>query len=121
MVENNQVNDSGTVIFLGSDVVGRGDNAELGTQLMQNFLHTLAGTSGRPSRLLLMNNGVRMVTHDSPVIGQLKILQELGVEILVCGTCLSRFGLTDKIAVGQVSNMYIITETMLKAKKVISL
>lgn len=114
-------NDISSVLFLGSDVVGRGENAELGTLLMQNFLHTLAGMSGRPGTILLMNNGVKLVVRDSPVLGQLKQMNEMGVEVMACGTCLSRLGLTDKVAVGVVSNMYNITEAMLKAKKVISI
>lgn len=115
------MNDSKTAIFFGSNVVGNSDNSELGTLLMQNFLHTLVGMSNRPGTILLMNNGVRLIVQDSPVLGKLQQLHELGVEILACGTCLSRFGLTDRVAVGQVSNMYVITETMLKAEKVISL
>jgi peroxiredoxin family protein len=44
-----------------------------------------------------------------------------GVKILACGTCLGYYELKDKVAVGEVSNMYTITETMLRAGKVISL
>ena len=68
-----------------------------------------------------MNDGVKLVTEDSVAVGELKQLEAQGVEILACGTCLSRLQLTDKLAVGQVSNMYDLTDIMLKADKVISL
>jgi hypothetical protein len=39
---------------------------------------------------------------------------------LACGTCLGHFGLKDKVAVGEVSNMYSIAEALLGAGKVIA-
>jgi len=48
-------------------------------------------------------------------------LSERGVEVLACGTCLGYYGLKKKVAVGEVSNMYTIAETMLSAGKVVSL
>ena len=46
-------------------------------------------------------------------------MEEQGVEILSCGTCLNFYGLTDKLKVGSVTNMYDIVESMAKADKVI--
>ena len=43
------------------------------------------------------------------------------VEILVCGTCLNYFGLTDKVAVGEISNAYTIAETLLQAGRTVRL
>ena len=43
------------------------------------------------------------------------------LEILVCGTCLSFYGLTDQLQVGTVSNMYDIVTRMQRAAKVVSL
>ena len=42
-----------------------------------------------------------------------------GVEILTCGTCLNHYGLTEKLAVGSVTNMYDIVERMTRAKSVV--
>jgi intracellular sulfur oxidation DsrE/DsrF family protein len=61
------------------------------------------------------------VTVDSPVLADLKELNNQGIEIIACGTCLSRLELSEKVAVGKVSNMYTITETMFRASKVIAL
>lgn len=112
---------TGIVIFISSDILGRGENLQLGNLLMQSFLHTIGGINLRPETIVIMNDGVKLVTTDSPVLGELRQLESQGTEILACGTCLSRLDLTDKVAVGQVSNMYTLAETLLKAKKVIPL
>jgi selenium metabolism protein YedF len=110
-----------TVIFIGSNIIGRGENEELGGLLMHSFLNTIGGLVSRPESIIFMNSGVRLVVEDSPVLGELKQIEEEGVELLACGTCLSRLGLSDKVAIGQVSNMYTLASTLLEANKVISL
>jgi len=111
----------GSVLFIGSDIVGRGENLALGILLMQKFLHTIITSPGRPGTILLMNDGVKLATQDSPSLGELKELEKQGVEIFPCGTCLARLGLTDKLAVGKISNMDEIADKILQADKVISL
>lgn len=112
---------TGIVIFIASDVLGRGDNQQLGSLLMQSFLHTLGGLTSSPETIVFMNSGVTLVTNDSPVLGELRQLENQGIEILACGTCISRLQLADEVAVGQVSNMYTIADTLLRAEKIISL
>jgi selenium metabolism protein YedF len=113
--------DRSTVILIASDVLGRGENVPLGSLLIHSFLNTLGAFNSKPASILFMNDGVRLVTEDSVAVGELNQLEAQGVEILACGTCLSRLELTDKLAVGRVSNMYDLTDIMLKADKVISL
>jgi selenium metabolism protein YedF len=110
----------GIVLFIASDVLGR-DDQQLGSYLMQSFLDTLGGLTLRPETIIFINNGAKLVTKDSPVLGELLQLEDLGVEILACGTCLSRFELSEKVAVGKVSNMYNIADTLLRADKIVSL
>ena len=112
---------SDTVLFIGADVMARGENRELGSLLMLRFLHELGGRRLKPRTIIFMNSGVQLVTEDSAVLGELKQLENQGVEILACGTCLSRLQLSDKVAVGQVSNMSDITNILLKANRVISI
>ena len=112
---------SDSVLFIGSDIIGRGENYELGSLLMQKFLHEVGGHRLRPEIIILMNNGVKLVTEDSLLAGELQQLEKQGVDVLACGTCLQRLQLTDKIIVGKVSNMADITDILLKATKVISL
>ena len=88
---------------------------------MQKFLHEVGGHRLKPEVVILMNNGVKLVTEDSILAGEFKQLEEQGVEVLACGTCLQRLQLTDKVIARQVSNMTDITDIMLKATKVVSL
>ena len=44
---------------------------------------------------------------------------ERGVEILSCGTCLNFYDLKEKLAVGEVTNMYVIVEKMSGADRVV--
>ena len=110
-----------TIILIGSDILGRGGNPQLGSLLIHSFLNTLGSFNSRPSSIIFMNDGVKLVTEDSIAVGELKQLEEQGVEILACGTCLSYLKLADRLAVGRVSNMYDLADIMLRAGKVITL
>ena len=46
-------------------------------------------------------------------------MEAQGVEILTCGTCLNFYGLTDRLRVGEVSNMYTIVEKLSQADRTI--
>jgi len=74
-----------------------------------------------PEKIIFFNSGVKLVVEGSPVLEDLWALNERGVEILACGTCLGYYDLKEQIAVGEISNMYTIAETMLRAGKTISL
>jgi selenium metabolism protein YedF len=112
---------AGIVVFISSDIIGRGENIALGNLLMQSYLHTLVGLNIKPETIIFMNNGVKLVTVDSPVLADLKELDKQGIELIACGTCLSRLELMEKVGIGKVSNMYTITETMFRASKVVSM
>ena len=107
-------------VFVGRDIIGDGDR-ELGTNLMRMFFYTLAQSDDLPQSVLFMNAGVKLPTLDGQVADHLKALSDSGTEILVCGTCLNFYGITDQLKVGAVSNMYDIVTRMQKAAKVISL
>lgn len=107
-------------VFVGRDIIGDGDR-ELGTNLMRMFFYTLSQGEDKPGAVLFMNAGVKLPTLDEQVAEHLKALSAVGVEILVCGTCLNFYGLTEQLRVGTVSNMYDIVTRMQKAGKVISL
>ena len=67
----------------------------------------------------LLNGGAKLTTEGSASLEDLKTLEANGVEILTCGTCLDYYGLKDKLAVGGVTNMYVIAEKMLNAGNVV--
>ena len=111
---------SQTVLAVSSDCMGRGDD-ELGRLLLRNHLHALAEAAQRPDVLVFFNSGVKLAAAGSPALDDLRALAASGAQILLCGTCVNHFELKDEIAVGEISNMYTITETMLEAAKVINL
>ncbi len=108
------------VLVVASDVMGRGDS-ELGGILVRSFFHTLGEVEPLPQTITFLNSGVKLACEGSRVLDDLCALAEQGIEMLVCGTCLGFYELTDKLDVGQVSNMYDIAETMLGAGKVVQL
>ncbi len=109
-----------SLIFVNSDMIGKGSD-ELGEALLKAFLNTLAASDNKPDKLVFMNSGVRMVAQDSGALDSLKNLENQGVEVLACGTCLDYFSLKDQIAAGRISNMYDILDSMLTADKVITI
>lgn len=69
-----------------------------------------------------MNEGVKLLVEGQDQnIESVHKLMEQGTEVLVCGTCLDFYGLKEKLAVGEVSNMYDILGRMREAAKVIAL
>jgi selenium metabolism protein YedF len=103
------------VLVVPDEFMGRGEHDELGHVLMRSFFHTLGEIEPLPKTIIFFNSGVKLVVDGSPVIEDLRALDAEGVEILACGTCLGYYELKDDVAVGTVSNMYTIAETMLGA------
>ena len=108
------------VLVVSGDKMGRGDQ-ELGEVLVRGFFHTLGEIESRPDTIIFFNAGVWLAAEGSPVLDDLCSLEAAGVSLLACGTCLDYFELKDRLAVGRVSNMYEIAETMLSAGKVVML
>src|SRR5512139_1657212 len=103
-----------TVIVISSDAIGRGDDG-LGQVLLRNHLHALTEITPGPDVLVFFNAGVFLAVEGSLALDDLRALAGQGVKMLLCGTCLGHYGLRDKVAVGEISNMYEISETMLRA------
>ena len=70
--------------------------------------------------MIFFNTGVKLTVRDSDVLDDLKELEAKGVKFLVCGTCANFFDITKDVAVGTISNMYDIAETMSKAGRIIA-
>jgi hypothetical protein len=66
-----------------------------------------------------LNSGIFLSLQDSPVLDALKKMEESGIEILVCGTCLDYYNKKGVLGVGRVSNMYDILDSMATASKVV--
>jgi len=106
------------VICIKSERMGEGE-AELGTILIKAFINSLKEQDKLPTHLVFYNSGVKLTTKDSPVLEALSDLEDKGIRIMVCGTCIDYYGLKDKLGVGMISNMYSITETLANAGHVV--
>ena len=108
----------GLVAAIGASVMGQGDDV-LGKVLMKSFIYALSQQDTLPQTVLLFNGGAFLSCAGSDSVQDLQAMAAEGVEILTCGTCLNHYGLTEKLAVGSVTNMYDIVERMTRAKSVV--
>ena len=107
-----------TVYAFGSNCMGLGDD-ELGATLMKGFIYAVSQLDELPKTMLFYNGGAKLTVEGSASLEDLKSLQAQGVEILTCGTCLNFYGLSDKLAVGEVTNMYSIVEKLNGASHIV--
>ncbi len=107
-----------TIVVVSSDRMGSG-NDELGKVLIKGFIYAVTQLDELPKKMLFYNGGATLTTEGSDSLEDLKSLEAQGVEILTCGTCLDYYQLKDKLAVGTVTNMYSIVESMAEAGKII--
>jgi len=99
------------LILIGSDSLGAPE-PDLGRLLMGNFLRNLGDRADLPNCIVLWNGGVLLAAADSPVLDHLKRLDERGVAIVSCRTCIEYFELESKVGVGQVDGMVGILERL---------
>lgn len=106
------------VVFVTSNVFGEGDE-KLGQILMKAFIKTLKDLENRPQKAIFANLGVRLTTEGSDLISDLRALEQDGMTILSCGTCLDYYGLLDALQVGAASNMFEIATALVEADRIV--
>lgn len=110
--------DKNTVLVFTAN--GMGDAPlELQQDLATKFLGLLLESDILPSKILFYTDGVRLACTGSPVLGELQKIQQRGVELILCSTCLAYLRLTDQVEVGIVGGMPDIIEAMRLAEKVL--
>ena len=108
------------MVMVAADGMGSGDDV-LGAKLMINFIKTLKEMGDEHWRLIFVNSGVKLTIENADALEDLQSLEESGLAILVCGTCLEHFSLLKQKQVGQTTNMLDIVTAMQLADKVINL
>jgi selenium metabolism protein YedF len=108
------------LLQIKSECMGTG-NEELGKMLTRSFLNNLINQKRLPSHIILYNSGVLLASEGRDTANALKELEQKGVEILMCGTCIDFYQLKDEVNIGQVSNMINITSQLISASKIITL
>jgi selenium metabolism protein YedF len=106
------------VVYIDSEWVGRGDD-KLGATLMKGSLEVLSVAEELPDKMMFVNSGIKLISELSESLEPLKRMEDKGVSIIACRTCLDYYKLIDKVAVGSISNTFEIINAMIKADKVI--
>ena len=110
----------GLAVLITGKTLGRSDE-ELGEILVKGFLGALSQLDVPPRTMALINEGVKLALFDSSSCDHLKNLERKGTNILVCGTCVNHFGITDSVGAGVISTMFEIVEALDKAGRILSL
>ncbi len=109
-----------TIYIINSDSMGQGDQA-LGKKLIGTFLKKLWADCETVDKLIFYNAGVKLLTKQAGCLDALNGLNDKGVELLACGTCVDYYQIGDKVEIGMISNMATIVELMNEAEKVITI
>jgi selenium metabolism protein YedF len=107
-----------TTVVISSEFMGTGNDA-LGKILIKGFVFALTQLENLPRTIIFYNSGVRLVLKNSECLTDLRYLQEHGVKILACGTCLNFFNVVNELAVGEITDMYNIVNLVAQANCVI--
>ena len=108
------------VILITGDQFGTGDEKPCRV-LMKSFLSTLCDSAAKPAKIILMNSAVKLAAEGSEVLEALQLLEEQGIEILSCGTCVDYYQLSNVLRAGKISNMYDTIQSLMSAEKVIKI
>lgn len=109
-----------TVILVTNNGMGKADE-ELQQLLFGKYVELLLQNENLPAALGFYTDGVKLVCEGSPVIQQLRNLENKGVRLIICSTCLNYFDVAEKVQVGIIGGMGDIIEAQIKAEKVITI
>jgi sulfur relay (sulfurtransferase) complex TusBCD TusD component (DsrE family) len=109
-----------TLILIPGRGMGQGP-VDLKERLADKWLQLVMADGRLPGAVALYSEGIHLATRSSPVLESLQTLEERGVYVILCKTCIDYYGLSDEIAVGVVGGMGDIIAAQWAAKKVITL
>ncbi len=105
------------LLIVASDTMGKEE--DIGRVLMKGFFETMKVTREIPHTIFFLNAGVKLTTGENELIGILKDIEAMGVEVYSCGTCLKHYGLEAALKVGFRGTTNHIVEGMKDFKKVV--
>ena len=89
---------SGYFLIVATDTMGKEE--ELGKILIKAFFETMKVTKELPKAIFFLNAGVKLTTVNKEIVPILKEIEQMGVEIFSCGTCLKYYNLESELKVG---------------------
>ncbi len=108
-----------SALLIARSTFGDGDPA-LGAMLMKGFIFAQSELPSPPADILFVNGGAKLTTAGATTVPDLLALQAKGVRIWTCGTCANFYGITDALAVGQITDMLHIARILAGAEKVVT-
>ena len=109
-----------SVILITREGMGSAD-ATLQHKLLDTYLNLLLENGSLPAAICFYTDGVKLVVEGSPLLERLSQIEQRGVRLIICTTCLNYFGLIEKVRVGIVGGVPDILEAQAQAAKVITL
>jgi intracellular sulfur oxidation DsrE/DsrF family protein len=109
-----------TIILITREGMGCAETP-LQMKLLDTYLDLLLRNGTLPAAICFYTGGVKLVVEGSPLLERLSSLEKAGVRLIICSTCLSYFGLIEKVKVGIVGGMADILEAQVKAAKVVTI
>lgn len=107
------------ILFLKADSVG---NGELGKKLIVGFLDTLKSADNAPSAIICVNEAVLINTNAEHAAHKaMKELENKGIEVISCGSCLEFYGKTKDLKLGRIGNALEILNLLFDKDKVVGL
>jgi len=95
-------------------------DAGFGLEMFDKFLHTMESLPEKPQAICFYTEGVRLACEGSPVLFSLRLLEKMGIRMVICASCLEFYGLKEKVAAGQVGGMKEIVQLLTGADSVIT-
>jgi hypothetical protein len=111
-----------TIILVKQEGLGSvaPEDKSFGREMFDRFIHSLEGQTEKPRAICLYTLGVKLACAGSPAVSALKMIQELGVRVLLCQTCLQHYCLLDRVEVGELSNMTEISKLLMESDHVVT-
>lgn len=110
---------SNTLIVIAREGMGSGPE-ELQTRLLKTWLRLLLENGFKPT-LAFYTEGVKLLVEGSPVLEELHALEERGVRLIACKTCLDHWNLAGQLKAGIIGGMGDIQAAQVLAEKVVTL
>ncbi|MFZ2096806.1 MAG: DsrE family protein [Anaerolineales bacterium] len=107
------------ILVFKTNGMGISETQSLKEKLAKTFLTLTAHMEPLPKIICFYTDGVKLACEGSPVLEELATLEQRGVHIILCQTCLNAYGLSDRVQVGIVGGMGDIITAMWQANKVI--
>ncbi|WP_096155161.1 MULTISPECIES: transcriptional regulator [Bacillus] len=101
------------IILVSSNQLGKGEEA-LGESVLETFFTLLKQRESLPHAIFLMNTGVLTATEQSLTSVHLGELENSGVHVYACRTCVEHYEVADKLTVGKIKGMDLFVELATK-------